>query len=65
MNTQLVESIIQLVNALSPEERSLLKERLLHDDRTQAVDLNAFSGSIQLDQDPLIYQKQIRDEWLE
>lgn len=46
MNTQLVESIIQRVNALSPEERSL-KERLLQSDRAQAVNLNSFSDSIQ------------------
>ena len=50
MNTQLVESIIRLVNTLPLAERSLLKQRLLQDDLPRSVDLNASSGSIQLDQ---------------
>ena len=28
MNTQLVESLIQVINSLSPEERNLLNEKL-------------------------------------
>lgn len=50
MNTQLVESIIRLVNTLPLAERSLLKQRLLQDDLPRSVDLNASSGSIQPDQ---------------
>lgn len=65
MNTQLVESIIQLINALPPAERSLLREKFLQDNRepTSAADLHQFYGSIHLNQDPLEYQQQIRDEW--
>ena len=57
MNTQLVESIIRLVNTLPLAERSLLKQRLLQDDLPQSVDLNAFSSSIQPDQAD-------RSEWI-
>ncbi len=30
MNIQLVESLIQVINSLSPEERNLLEEKLKH-----------------------------------
>lgn len=67
MNAQLVESIIQLVNALPPEERSLLKQRLLQDDRPQ-VDPNPSSSSIQLDQaqrmSDAFTQERDRPEWV-
>lgn len=60
MNTQLVESIVRLVNTLPPEERSLLKQRLLQDDRPQAG-LNPSSDSIQLDQAQMVSD---RPEWM-
>ncbi len=64
MNTQLVESIIRLVNTLPLAERSLLKQRLLQDDLPQSVDLNAFSGSIQLDQAQSMVSEHDHPEWI-
>jgi hypothetical protein len=66
MNIQLVESIKQLILALPPEEQGWLKAQFVQDsDRppSQSVDLNLFSGIIQLKQDPLEFQRQMRDEW--
>jgi hypothetical protein len=65
MNLQLVDSIRSLIDALPKEERTLVQQHLTQnrETATQTVDLNQFSGAIQLHQDPLIYQQQIRDEW--
>jgi hypothetical protein len=65
MNLQLVDSIRALIDALPKEERILVQQHLTKDRETapQTVDLNQFSGTIQLHQDPLIYQQQMRDEW--
>jgi hypothetical protein len=65
MNLQLVDSIRSLIDALPKEERILVQQHLAKDRETasQTVDLNQFSGTIQLHQDPLIYQQQMRDEW--
>jgi hypothetical protein len=65
MNLQLVDSIRSLIDALPKEERILVQQHLANDCETasQTVDLNQFSGTIQLHQDPLIYQQQMRDEW--
>jgi hypothetical protein len=65
MNLQLVESIKQLILALSPEEQKWLKAELIQKptrSTSQVVDLNSFSGMIQLSQDPLEFQRQMRDE---
>ena len=65
MNMQLVESIVQLIQALPQQEKRLIQERLAEEQsstRTNVVDLNSFSGVIRLQQDPLEYQRQIRDE---
>ena len=64
MNTQLVESIIRLVNTLPSAERSLLKQRLLQDDLSQSVDRDASSGSIQLDQAESMVSEHDRSEWV-
>jgi hypothetical protein len=65
MNLQLVDSIRSLIDALPKEERILVQQHLAKDSEAapQTVDLNQFSGTIQLYQDPLIYQQQMRDEW--
>lgn len=66
MNIQLVQSIKQMILALPPEEQEWLKAQLVEkSDRSPAqfVDLNSFSGTIQLRQDPLEFQHQIRNEW--
>jgi hypothetical protein len=65
MNLQLVDSIRSLIDALPKEERTLVQQHLTEnrEPAPQPVDLNQFSGTIQLQQDPLIYQQQIRDEW--
>lgn len=66
MNIQLVESIKQLILTLPPEEQGWLKAQLdqaINLTPSQVVDLNSFSGTIQLKQDPLEFQHQIRDEW--
>jgi hypothetical protein len=65
MNLQLVDSIRSLIDSLPKEERTLVQQHLTQNRETapQSVDLNQFSGTIQLHQDPLIYQQQIRDEW--
>jgi hypothetical protein len=63
MNLQLVDSIRSLIDALTQEERSTLRHYLMQNENAKSVDLNQFSGIIQLQQDPLVYQKQIRDEW--
>lgn len=73
MNLQLVESIKQLILALPQEEQGWLKSQMSQRDDsdepgasnlTQAVtDLNAFSGLINLTEDPMEFQRQIRDEW--
>jgi hypothetical protein len=73
MNVQLVESIKQLILALPQEERGWLKSQMLQEDDSYApgvrnlnqavVDINSFSGVIQLNQDPMTFQQQIRDEW--
>jgi hypothetical protein len=60
-------SILMLIQALSREERGLLRSQLrLGEERVQPqrVDLNRFSGVICLDIDPLGYQQQMRDEWM-
>lgn len=65
MNVQLVESIVRLIQALPQEEKSLIQERLAQEENSvdsKVVDLNCFSGAIQLQQDPLEYQRQLRDE---
>jgi hypothetical protein len=66
MNIQLVESIKQLILALSPEEQDWLKAQLatkMSHPIAGVVDLNVFSGILQLQEDPLEFQRQIRDEW--
>ena len=66
MNLPLVQSIWSLIQALSLEERSFLRSQLLTSEETttsQVVDLNQFSGVIQLELDPLEFQRQMRDEW--
>ena len=64
MNVQLVESIKQLIQALPPEEQNWLKAQLQDSDSPSAkvVDLNPFNGTIQLQQDPLEFQHQMRNE---
>ncbi len=65
MNVQLLESIKQLIQALPQEEQRWLKAQFSQENEgapTPGVDLNSFSGSIQLPQDPLEF-RQIRDEW--
>ena len=55
-----------MILALPPEEQEWLKAQLVEkSDRSpaQVVDLNSFSISIQLKQDPLEFQHQIRNEW--
>jgi hypothetical protein len=67
MNLQLVESIKQLILALPPEEQKWLKAELIQKpthSASQVVDLNSFSGMIQLSQDPLEFQRKMRDEWI-
>jgi hypothetical protein len=66
MNLQLVESIKQLILALPPDEQKWLKAELIQKPARfapQVADLNSFSGMIQLSQDPLEFQRQMRDEW--
>jgi ABC-type transporter Mla subunit MlaD len=66
MNVQLLESIKQLIQALPQEEQTWLKAQFSAENNNasgQVVDLNSFSGTIQLRQDPLEFQRQIRDEW--
>jgi hypothetical protein len=66
MNIQLVESIKQLILALPSEEQGWSKAQLIQASNSipsQAVDLNSFSGTIQLKQDPLEFQHQMRGEW--
>ena len=67
MNVQLLESIKQLILALSPEEQTWLKAQLIQSgDRTcsdRVIDLNSFSGIIQLEEEPITFQCRIRDEW--
>lgn len=66
MNIRLVQSIKQMILALSPEEQGWLKAQLVQESQhspNQVVDLNSFSGTIQLRQDPLEFQHQIRSEW--
>ncbi len=66
MNVQLVQSIWSMIQALSQEERGFLRSQFLkaEEPRTPAsTDLNQFSGVIGLQQDPLEYQRQMRDEW--
>jgi hypothetical protein len=38
-------------------------EKILNLKSSQAVDLSEFSGKISLTEDPLEFQKKIRDEW--
>jgi hypothetical protein len=74
MNVQLVESIKQLILALPQEEQGWLKSQMVQEDDSYApgvrnlnqavVDINSFSGVIQLTQDPMVFQQQIRDEWV-
>lgn len=67
MNVQLVESIRSLIQSLPKEERGALRSSLIQTDdysRSTLMDLNEFSGVIQLQQDPLEYQRQMRDEWI-
>jgi hypothetical protein len=67
VNTRLIDSILMLIQALSREERGLLRSQLRLGEeqlRPQRVDLNRFSGVIFLDIDPLSYQQQMRDEWM-
>jgi hypothetical protein len=63
MNIQLVDSIRSLIDALPQAERGALRHYLMQNEGTKSVDLNQFSGIIQLQHDPLDYQQQIRDEW--
>lgn len=66
MNTQLVQSIRQMILALTPEEQAWLKVELSKEtihSSAQLPDLNSFSNTIQLKQDPLEFQHQIRNEW--
>ena len=66
MNVQLVESIRSLIESLPQEERNVLRSYFLQNNvaESTSVDLNKFSGAIRLQQDPLDYQYQIRDEWV-
>jgi hypothetical protein len=67
MNVQLVESIKQLILALPQEEQGWLKAQIIQGDRIiieAVVDLNSFSGVVQLTEDPMTFQRQIRDEWV-
>ncbi len=67
MNLPLLESIKQLIQALPQEEQHWLKAQFSQENPAvpkPIVDLNSFSGSIQLQQDPLEFQRQIRDEWV-
>jgi hypothetical protein len=71
VNTRLIDSILMLIQALSQEERGLLRSQLRSQLRfgeeplrPQRVDLNRFSGAICLEIDPLSYQQQMRDEWI-
>lgn len=68
MNIQLVESIKQMILTLSPEEQEWLRVQFVQDrDFSSAnaiVDLNEFSGVIQLNEDPLAFQRKMREEWL-
>ena len=66
MNVQLVESIRSLIESLPQEERNVLRSYLLQNNVAEStlVDLNKFSGAIRLQQDPLDYQHQMRDEWV-
>ena len=67
MNAQLVESIRSLIDSLPQKERDVLRSHLLKStDSVSAtsVDLNQFSGVIQLTQDPMEYQCRMRDEWM-
>jgi hypothetical protein len=67
INTQLIDSILMLIQALSREERGLLRSQLRLGEeqlRPQQVDLNQFRSVICLDIDPLGYQQQMRDEWM-
>jgi hypothetical protein len=66
VNIQLVQSIKQMILALPPEEQNWLKAQLVqksYPSPAQVIDLNSFSGTIQLRQDPLEFQHQIRNEW--
>ncbi|NCJ06951.1 hypothetical protein GS597_10605 [Synechococcales cyanobacterium C] len=66
MNVKLVESIKQLILSLPSEERIWLKAQLTMEENVleqRTVDLNIFSGVLQLQDDPLNFQRQIRDEW--
>jgi hypothetical protein len=66
MNIQLVQSIKKMILALPPEEQNWLKAQLVqksYHSPAQVVDLNSFSGTIQLRQDPLEFQHEIRNEW--
>ncbi|MBW4551004.1 MAG: hypothetical protein KME35_07835 [Aphanocapsa sp. GSE-SYN-MK-11-07L] len=66
MNIQLVESIKQLVLSLSEEEQGWLKAQLMLEQSPagkRMVDLNSFSGVLHLQDDPVEFQRQIRDEW--
>jgi signal transduction protein with GAF and PtsI domain len=66
MNIQLVESIKQLILSLSEDEQSWLKTQLVQEKghpEDRVVDLNLFRGILQLQEDPLEFQRQIRDEW--
>ena len=66
MNIKLVESIKQLILSLPPEEQIWLKAQLIMEQSVlerRTVDLNSFSGILQLQDDPLDFQHQIRDEW--
>jgi hypothetical protein len=67
MNVQLVESIKQLILSLPQEEQGWLKAQMMQGDRIfpeTVVDLNSFSGVIQLTEDPMTFQCQLRDEWV-
>ena len=67
MNVQLVESIRSLIQSLPKEERGALRSSLIQTDdysSSTLIDLNEFSGVIHLQQDPLEYQRQMRDEWI-
>ncbi|NJR40843.1 MAG: hypothetical protein HC781_20890 [Leptolyngbyaceae cyanobacterium CSU_1_4] len=66
MNIKLVKSIKQLILSLPPEERIWLKAQLTMEEgvfNQRTVDLNEFSGVLQLQDDPLDFQHQIRNEW--
>jgi len=68
MNVQLVESIRSLIQSLPQEERGALRSHLMQSDDVITpilIDLNEFRGVIRLQQDPLKYQRQMRDEWME